>query len=159
MEKGDRNYGRAYAFMDLDASREQIEAELPMARQTAKTPSRLEVSLRDVRELIADRTTDPDLVKCIYQNSPYPIISRKHLGKEQIKGKRMADLKYVIEVKSPKVTTEQAANEEAATEVTNINRYLYNTFGNDKPFYSTVILKAPTGQYCPWEDEGQKYID
>lgn len=39
MEKETKNYGRAYALMDFEASKKQIELELPCARETARTQS------------------------------------------------------------------------------------------------------------------------
>lgn len=41
------NCGRAYAFFDCGASKEEIKAELPLIRRCAKTPSELELSITE----------------------------------------------------------------------------------------------------------------
>lgn len=101
MTKEAKTYGRAYAFMDLYASREQIEAELPRARQAAKTLSQLEVSVKNVKDLMADRNTDTDLVRCLGQNFIDSKFPEKYLGPVKFKPrpKPMSDLKYALEAR------------------------------------------------------------
>ena len=50
------NYGKAYAFFDCRASKEQIESEILTIREYAKTPSELELSLTEgVENLKGDK--------------------------------------------------------------------------------------------------------
>lgn len=50
MEKEAKNYGRAYAFFDCDASKADVEDEIVKARYYAETPSNLELSLTEGEE-------------------------------------------------------------------------------------------------------------
>jgi len=147
MEKEAKNYGRAYVFMDLEASKKQVEDELPRAREVDKTPSQLEISVREVKELIADKTTDLDLVRCMHENEIFPSVPSSYSGsRSKIKQKRMSDLRYVLEAKYPGATNEQTS--EAMNDIPN---HLYNTFNKGRPFYAINISKAPDGQYRDWE--------
>lgn len=130
MEKEDKNYGRAYALMDFEASKEQIESELPYAREAARTPSQLEISVREVKDLITDKTVDSDLVKYIGENSIYPIFPEKFKAEmESAKPIKMSDLRYILETKYP-----DATNEQAAEQINGVSNYLHYTFGDNKPF-------------------------
>lgn len=148
-EKEAENCGRAYAFMDFEASKKQIEYELPKARKAAGTPSRLEISVREVKELIEDRTTDPELVRCISQNSICPLVPKGYDGPtSKTESRRMSDLKYVLEAKYSNAT-----NKQASEEITDVTSFLGYTFSKDKPFYSLIISKDPNGQYRPWTND------
>ncbi|MBW2993764.1 hypothetical protein KY317_04280 [Candidatus Woesearchaeota archaeon] len=56
--------GKAYGFFDCNASKEEIEAELPKIRELAQTPSELELSLI---EGVDNLKGDPELMKYIAQ--------------------------------------------------------------------------------------------
>ncbi|MBS3094819.1 hypothetical protein J4474_04085 [Candidatus Pacearchaeota archaeon] len=64
----EKSVGRAYALMDLDVSKEQIELEIPKIRYVSETPSELEISVRELRDLMNDENTESDLVNCINEN-------------------------------------------------------------------------------------------
>jgi len=142
--------GKAYAIIGLEASKEQIEEELPRARMAAETPSELEISVREVSDLMNDKSTDPKLVRCIGQNFVYPIKPGKYLGPIQVKTeiKPMSKVNYVLEAKYP-----NADNGQAASEITDVTNYLYYAFGNDKPFCAEITAKAPNGQYLAWTND------
>jgi hypothetical protein len=144
-------YGRAYTIMDIEASKEEIEAELPRARYAARTPNQLEISVREVKDVMADRTTDPKLVRCLGDNEIEAIYPEKYLGPIQFKPKPklMSKLKYILEAKYPNTKD----NEKAAAEITDVTNYLYYAFGQDKPFYAEIIAKAPDREYHPWTND------
>ena len=149
MEKGDNNYGKAYVFMDLNAAKKQIEDELPRARELAETPSHLEISVKEVREAIADGTLDQELTKFIHQNEIFPLVSKTYSGpRSGLKRKRMADLRYVMEAKCPNATNEQVSR--LASHITD---KLYAAFNKGEPFYEVNMSRAPNGQYEGWEED------
>ncbi len=143
-------YGKAYAIMGLGASKEQIEDELPKARQAARTPSQLEISVREVKDVMNDRNTDQKLVKYIGQNFIVPITPGKYLGPVQVKTNviPMSKVNYILEAKYPNAT-----NEKAAAEITDVTNYLYYAFGNDKPFFAEIFAKAPDREYYSWTND------
>ena len=95
--------GKAYAFFDCDASKEEIEKELPFIRELVKTPSNLELSLTE---------------------GVYKFIATKVLGKKWLEGKpidtqlrdiaieaKKSEMKYVIDATYPDATDYQTAQE------------------------------------------------
>ena len=149
MEKQAKDYGRAYALMDFKASKEEIESELPFAREAARTPSQLEILVREIKDLKTDRTVDSDLVKYIGENSIYPMFPEKFKAEmKNAKPIKMSDLRYMLEAKYPNAT-----NEEAAEQINAVSNYLFYTFGDNKPLNYDVIGKAPDGQYNPWRND------
>ena len=149
MTKEAKKCGTSYAFMDLGASKEQIEDELPRARKAAVTPSQLEISVRTVKDFLADKTTDKDLVKCVGENSICPLVPKGYNAPANPTwSRKLSDLKYVIEARYP-----HATNEQAAAEITDVSKHLYDIFGDNKPFYFLTINKAPNGEYLPWEKD------
>jgi len=106
MEKEAKNYGRAYAFFDCRASKEQIEAELPTIRQCVKTPSKLELSLTEGvckfmgtsilgRKALVGRPIDTQL---------------RDVAKEA----KDSGMRYVLEAKYEGATNKQTADEVAS---------------------------------------------
>lgn len=149
MEKDAKNYGKAYAFFDLKQSKNEIEPALAEARKDDKTPSGLEMTLKDMKEFVNDKNTDPDLVKCINEEYLSPHVPTGYDGLiSTIKQKKIVDLKYVLETKYLNAT-----NDEAAAQTIGITNLLYKHFNKDKPFYVDVILKAPDGQYHNWTND------
>ena len=55
--------GKAYAFFDCKASREDIEKELPNIRETVKTPNELEISLTEGFDNLPISTDDAQLLQ------------------------------------------------------------------------------------------------
>jgi hypothetical protein len=84
--------GKAYAFFDCSASKEQIEAELPKIRECVRTPSNLELSLAEgVDRLKGDKRI-------------------MALAKEA----KDSGMKYVLEAKYEGATNKQTADEVAS---------------------------------------------
>jgi len=142
MEKGDKNYGTAYAFMDLDASIKQVRDELPRVLVAAQTPSELEVSVREVKDLINDRKIDSALVEYIRA------VNVKPAGHFNRPSKKMSELKYVVEAKYP-----NAEDKQAAEQLTDVSNNLCYAFNYKKPFYAEIVAKAPNGRYMSWTND------
>lgn len=143
--------GTAYTVLDLETSREEIQAELPRARQVAGASPQLEVYVRDMAEFIKDKTTDSKLVRCLNNvkirpmfHSSVPIAERY-----KVHPKRMADLKYVLEARYTNGT-----NEQAAAEVTDVARgVLQGLVVGNNSYWAQSLAKAPDGEYHPWTND------
>ena len=78
-----RSYGRAYAFLDCNSSKEEIGENIPYIRQLVQTPKNLELYLADIDSLLLGYNSfDSELIE----------IARE--AKE-------ADIKYVLAAKTP----------------------------------------------------------
>jgi len=94
MEKEAQKYeGKAYAFFDCNASKEQIEAELPKIRECVKAPNKLELQLMEAAD-----------------NSDISSPGRSALC-SILKSAKEAGMKYFLKAKS---TVKQVADEVAA---------------------------------------------
>ena len=81
--------GKAYAFFDCNASKEQIEREIPFIRNAVKTPKQLELILT---ENVQTLNLDPNLVETALKRLKTPT-------------------KYVMQATYPNATNEQTASE------------------------------------------------
>ncbi|HUS48848.1 MAG TPA: hypothetical protein VMZ91_01675 [Candidatus Paceibacterota bacterium] len=88
--------GRAYAFFDCRASKEDIEKELSSIRKCIKTPSALELSLME--------STEKPSVSPLRDSELWAIV---RTAKE-------ADLRYFMEATYPNATNHQTADEVAS---------------------------------------------
>ncbi|MDP1729349.1 MAG: hypothetical protein Q8L27_04055 [archaeon] len=121
MEKEAQKYnGRAYAFFNCNASKAQIEAELPKIRQVTQTPSNLELTLDNI-EATQD---DNELIA---------------LAKEA----KEAGLKYALKAKYPKSTNKQTADELAGILNQTYQSPLYQP---NEPFKGAIIYQEK-GKY------------
>ena len=135
--KHKREIGKAYAFFDCNASKGEIEAELPIIRSLSRTPSKLELSLKEVKNLGKNREVDSDLLKYVGEKEIYPTFpSRFKDLMETAKPIKMTDLKYMIEAKYPDGT-----NEDTANELGDVMSGIYAEYGNDEPFNVAVVAK------------------
>ena len=121
MEKEAKNYGKAYAFFDCRASKEQIEAELPTIRQCVKTPSNLELSLTEGVEKLRG---DNELMA---------------LAKEAKEG----GMRYVLEAKYKGGTNKQTADEVASV----MNQAYQSPLYADKEEFRGAIVYQDMGKY------------
>ncbi|MBI2124843.1 hypothetical protein HYT92_03560 [Candidatus Pacearchaeota archaeon] len=134
--------GRAYEFFDCKASKEEIESVLPFIRERVRTPSKLEISLKEVKELQRDKETDPDLLYFIGKNKIYPAFpSRFKAEMRNAKPIKMTDLRYAIEAAYP-----DATNEETANRLGDVMEGIYFKYGNNMPFNVAVVAKIG-GEY------------
>ena len=117
MEKETKNYGKAYAFFDCNASKKEIEAELPTIRKCVKTPSNLELSLT---EGVENLKGDNELMT---------------LAKEAKEG----GMKYVLEAKY-----EGSTNKQTADEVAGIMNQAYQTplYQEGEQFRGAIVYQG-----------------
>jgi hypothetical protein len=121
MKKEVKKYGKAYAFFDCKASKEQIEAELPTIRECVRTPSNLELSLTEgVEKLIGDK--------------------KLMIIAQEAKDSRM---KYVLEAKYEKATNEKTADEVVAI----LNQAYQSPLYTDKEEFRGGIVYQNNGKY------------
>lgn len=86
------NVGKAYAFFNCEASKGDIEKELPFIRKCVKTPNTLELSLMEGTDTL---TGDTQLLQ----------IAKEAKG---------AGIRYVMEATYPNATNHQTADEVAS---------------------------------------------
>lgn len=105
--------GQAYGFFDCNATKEEIQGEMPEIRARAKTPKNLELSLM--------KTSKFSLIECSKDSKDPQLL-------ELIHGDQIYGSNYAIKVNCPNISNKQAADELA--EVLNglYNRYKENSF-------------------------------
>ena len=113
--------GKAYAFFDCKASKQEIEAELPLIRDITRTPSNLELSLTDD---IGSVGTDPDLM---------PIIQEA----------RDSGMKYALRAVNPNSDNRTTANELSTILNQTYQSHLYQ---KNEPFKGGITYKE-NGKY------------
>ena len=117
--------GKAYAFFNCEASKRDIEKELPLIRDRVKTPNQLELSLTELtKNTLASPFSEPELCSII----------RKA---------REAGIKYVMEA-----TYQNATNHQTADEVASILNQAYQSrlYQKGEQFRREVVYKE-RGRY------------
>ena len=108
--------GKAYAFFNCEASKEDIEKELPFIRECVKTPNALELSLMEGTD---DLTGDTQLLQ----------IAREA---------KDAGIRYVMKATYPNATNHQTADEVAPI----LNQaYQSSLYQKGKQFRGEVVYK------------------
>ncbi|MBS3089530.1 hypothetical protein J4461_01455 [Candidatus Pacearchaeota archaeon] len=114
--------GEAYAFFYCDASKEEIEQELPAIREMTRTPSELELSL----------TNDLDSIK----------------GDEKLNSiveqAKDAGRNYVLQARYPNETNYNASFELGAIL---INAYNSSLWKEGEEYFGEVVYKMDDGDY------------
>ncbi len=95
MKKGTNYSGKAYAYFNCNASKEQISDALPTIREFARTPAKLELSLLEINE---DLTLP----------GKRDVALRSLTAEAAIAGRQ-----YFIEAKCPGKNNQETANEVA----------------------------------------------
>jgi hypothetical protein len=108
--------GKAYAFFNAYASKSQIEAELPLIRQLARTPKNLELTLIEgVEDLRGDKQI-------------------RDIAKEA----KDCGIRYVIQARCPKKDNKETADEIAAV----LNQaYQSPLYSKDEDFYGKILYR------------------
>ena len=101
MEKGDKNYGKAYAFFDCKYSKSQIKAAVPQICEI-ESPSGLELSLMENPEAIRG---DREMAEALETAKR---IDLSKIPADQREGGTIS-YKYVLQAKLPKKTNNDAA--------------------------------------------------
>ena len=125
MEKDAKKYkGKAYAFFNCNASREQIEAELPKIRHVTRTPSKLELTLFDKAEV-------------------FNIFKQEKGIKAIAKETQEAGRQYILQAKYP-----GKSNPETADQVAGILNQAYQSplYQEGESFIRDILYKHK-GQY------------
>ena len=126
--------GKAYAFFDCDASKEQIELTMPSIRRDAQTPNGLELLLH---EGVSGLKLDRKLRKAIQYPDDYRILSekRRKQGYEQ-ETMPAANLRYALTANLPK-----ASNLATARELRGITN-LIGLMNEDSTIYRCAVVYA-----------------
>ena len=133
--------GKAYGFFECKDSKEAIESQMPSIREAFKTPSKLEFSLKETKELQEDKGTDSDLLEFIEKKEICSKFSSEFKAeKKNTNTIKIADLRYVIEATYPNAT-----NEKTAGHLANFMNGIYYRYGDEIP-YTAVIAKIG-GEY------------
>ncbi len=121
-----RDFGRAYAFFDCNASREEINEILPDIRDAVKTPKKLELSLvEEALSFIGYNPFDPELFE----------ISREASE---------AKIRYALRARAPSnMTNSQTADELAAI----LNQAYQSPLYQDKEPFRGWIFYKEKGKY------------
>jgi len=116
-EQNTNQTGTAYAFFNCNASKEQIEEEIPTIRNLVQTPSELELSLTDNFKL-------KDFTDCKL--------------KSIVQDAKKAGIKYLMTAKYPNATNKRAADEVAGV----INQaYQSPLYQAGEPFSGAIVYK------------------
>ena len=144
--------GEAYAFFDCNATKAQIEAELPGIRKAVKTPSGLEISLTDMNEFLGTQL-DEDLRRFVDTKDVFPTYpsSCPKISRD-IRPRKLRDLKYAIKVKYSEVipqdhVTQSAVNEYVASELKPICSGINSVFGHKRSPYTSEVVVNTCGEY------------
>jgi len=113
--------GKAYAFFDCKASKQQIEEVLPRIRARAKTPSELEISLAEGPENISG-------------DNKLMAIAREA---------KQAGIRYAMEATYPGATNRQTAAEVSAV----LNQAYQSPLYANKEHFRGEILFKENGRY------------
>lgn len=139
-KEGLKDIGEAYAFFDCKASKQGLEEDL--AKYKAKTESKLELSLREVKDVLEGEELSQYLLNLIKGRAIYPTFpSRDRTPRETAKPTKVKDLKYMLAAKRL-----DATNQDVAQELGEIMNGVYNKYGDEKPFNFDVIAKID-GEY------------
>jgi len=120
--------GRAYAFFDCGASKEEIEEELPYIRDAVRTPNDLELSLKDTKNLTG--------LRGILRLTPLKLsqIAKKAKG---------AEIKYVRGATYPNATNKQTADELADI----LNQSYQSPLYEDGEQFRGEVVYEDSGRY------------
>jgi len=103
----ENNTGRAYAFFDCDATKQEIERAMPEIRESARTPEKLEF-------LLHENDGNLQLDRKLKQMVKTPRDSRilhSGFGVDSPEVTPLEDLRYVLEAKYPNATNKETADE------------------------------------------------
>lgn len=139
-KEGLKPVGKAYAFFDCKASEQELVEDF--AKYKAKTESKLELSLREVKDVVEGEEVNQYLLNLIRGREIYPTFpSRDRTPRETAKPIKVTDLKYMLEA-----TRLDATNQDVAQELGDIMNGIYNKYGDEKPFNFDVVAKID-GEY------------
>ena len=141
--KKEISVGRAYGFFDCNASKQEIETDLPTIREMLRTPSRLELSLI---EGLGELKGYPMLMAA-YEKAKSKIVfpSEMSIPDRFIKILEIGDAepRYTIQVTYPNKT-----NERAAKELSRILNQAYQSplYEANEPFRGAIVYEKK-GKY------------
>jgi len=117
--------GKAYAFFNCNASKIEIEAELPTIKKLAQTPNQLEISLMGMtKNTCVSPFSEPELSSII-------------------RGAREAGIRYVIKANYPNSTNKATADELSMI----LNQAYHSPLYKDKEKFVGEIVYKEKGKY------------
>lgn len=135
-----RQIGEAYAFFNCNTPRNEIDAHLHEGLE-----GEVELSIRDTKDLESDPSTDPKLLDTMREQTIYPFYPESFRG-GVLKPVLMKNLKYVIKAQT------SGDNLDAARSLAGVMNDVYLRFGENKPFWMTVVGKD-NGEYCEYNSD------
>ena len=141
--KEDESYsvGRAYAFFDCDASKEEVEKSMPDVRSEAKTHKGLQMLLH---EGISGLQLDEMLSEQIQFPDDYRVMSSERLNQGYQEERRpLASMKYALVG-----SCERVSNEDVANELDDVVNVIYRRFNIDQGLFRGAIVYEKDGEYC-----------
>jgi len=138
--KKSTNAGKAYGFFDCDATKEEIEREIPSLRHDARNPKGLQLLLH---EGISELQFDKALTEKIQYPDDYRIKSSKFNKQDyEEEDKPLSKMKYVLEA-----NYEGASNENTASEVGDLLNVFHYEFNKDQSFFRGAVIYKENGEY------------
>lgn len=132
--------GKAYAFFDCDASKEQIERSIPSLRRDAMTPEGLQLLLH---EGTSGLQFDKALTELIKFPEDYRVKSSKWRKQDhEEERKPLANMKYVLEA-----DYNRASNKDAASELGDLLNVIHYEFNRDQSFFRGEIVYEENKEY------------
>ncbi|MDP2925861.1 MAG: hypothetical protein Q8N99_05810 [Nanoarchaeota archaeon] len=132
--------GKAYAFFDCDASKQQIETSKPQIRSKAKTPKGLQMLLN---EGISGLQLDEKLAEQIQYPDDYRTMSSERIKQGYEEERRpLASMKYVLVA-----NYEGASNKDAANELGDVMNVIHRMFNEDQGIFRGAVVYEKNGEY------------
>jgi len=132
--------GKAYAFFDCDASKEQMERSIPSLRRDAMTPDGLQLLLH---EGTSGLQFDKALTELIKFPDDYRVKSSKWCKQDHEKERKpLANMKYVLEA-----DYNGASNKDTASELGDLLNVVHYEFNRDQSFFRGEIVYNKNGKY------------
>ena len=135
--KMENKKGTSYAFFNCDATKQEIEKEMPKIRDFAQTPGELELLLHENTGKLQLDTK----LKQIVSTPRDSRILRSGVGVDSPEVVPLEDLKYVLEAKYSGAT-----NEETASELGDVMNYLSYSDVNNLSFNGKIAYEKD-GEY------------
>lgn len=132
--------GRAYAFFDCDASKEEIEGEIPGIRGYVKTSKRLEMVLH---EGISGLQFDERLSEQLQHPDDYRVmLSARKRQPYEPEERPLASLKYVLVASGQGIS-----NERVASELGDVMSGIHYTLDKDPSLFRGAVIYEKEGEY------------
>ena len=139
MTKQTKQGGKAYAFFDCDASKVQIEAELPQIREDARTPTGLNLKLS---QGIAGLKLEKELLDPLSFPADYRVMSKERLATAREERRPLSSMKYALVAEY-----DQMDNKQVAGELGDVVNNIHLRYNKDTGFFRGAIVYKDNAEY------------